>query len=135
MADAKFPAFGDSASLPAFDAAKFQALTIDDPELQQHLITSFLAESEGMCTELLQSAQEGGLWFADALHRLKGTAHFVAASRLADALEKFECMDLQSDPSVRQAAVRHIQLEVGELTRALRQERTHTGGEPVAPGA
>jgi HPt (histidine-containing phosphotransfer) domain-containing protein len=107
-------------TLPVFNAPQLVQLTLADATLQVALLSAFQRQLPGLQAELAAVAEADEEVFGELVHRLKGTAHFVAGDRLLALLREIEERPAPSTPAQRHASARQVARELAALGLATR---------------
>ncbi len=106
----------DLLSVPVFNPERFESVTLGDATLQHMLLTSFLREVPELDEALHEATFAGVQPFADTVHRLRSSVHFVAGERLAKLLVRVEAIGTRgSTPQLRARACECIARELKAL--------------------
>lgn len=106
---------------PVFNAQQMAALTLNDARLQLALLSAFLRQLPGLQADLAAAADTDDTVFGELVHRLKGTAHFVAGERLLALLRDVEAGPLPASATARAQLARDIGEELAALGAAVAQ--------------
>lgn len=105
----------DADQEPTFSRAKFEEVTQGDPALRQQLLRMFLGQAAATRQRVVAAAQAGREAFADAIHRLKSTSHYVGGMRLYARLQHAEASPELDHEGVRLATARVVGALIDEL--------------------
>jgi hypothetical protein len=97
---------------PVFSRDEFNQATLRDTEVQRDLIEAFLNEGASCRAELVGMARTNPERFKHAVHRLKGSCHYMAGLRLLSVLG---LMTERVDMDSAQGRVRAAECIIQEL--------------------
>jgi len=108
-------------SVPVFDPNQFNAVTLGDAQLQAQLLRSFMKEVPLLAEGLRHAQCADAETFADTVHRLRSSAHFVAGERLRHLLDRLEAAGTRGMKACdRSNACARIARELDDLHGILR---------------